>query len=229
MGSALRVVGRSFRDWWDEMFLMVGVNLMWALLALPVVTIFPATMGAMNVAHHKAHGRRVEFDHFWQGFRQYFGKAWVLGAINVVVLVMIGFNILFYLNQPNWLFYLSILWLYLLLLWLGLQMYVFPLAIEQDDKSVKLIYRNAALLAVGRPLFTLVVAVIQVLLLAVSIALSPLLLLVYVPLSSLIANHALIDSLANIEERRTRAARRQAEAEGEPEPRRSRRKQRQDR
>ena len=206
MGSAFRAIGRSFRDWWDEMFLMVGINLVWALLALPVVTLFPATMGAMSVASEKARGRRVEFELFWRGFRRYFGKSWALGAINSVVTILIVVNIVFYLQQPSWLFYVTIIWLYVLLIWLGVIVYVFPLAIEQEDKGVKLIYRNAALLALGRPVFTLLVAIIQVLLLALSIVLSPLLLLVYIPLSSLISNHALLISLEEVEQRRLQMA-----------------------
>lgn len=217
MGSALRVVGHAFRDWWDEMFLMVGVNLMWALLAIPVITLFPATMGAYNLTYDKAHGRRVEFELFWQGFRQYFGKAWALGAINLVVTILLIVNILFYLNQPSWLFYLTILWIYLIIIWLGVLTYVFPLAIEQEDKSIKLIYRNAVLLAVGRPLFTLVIALVQLLLLGISIALSPLLLLVYVPLSGLISNHALAMSLEDVAKRRAQLERRQEEKKEEEE------------
>lgn len=206
MGSAFKTIGRSFRDWWDEMFLMVGVNLMWALLALPVVTLFPASMGAAYLTYEKVHGRRVEFELFWKGFRSMFGKSWALGAINTVVTVLILVNILFYLQQPSWLFYLTIIWLYVLLIWMGIIVYVFPLAIEQDDKSIKLIYRNAALLALGRPVFTLIIALVQIILLAASIVLSPLLLLVYIPLSNLISNHALMVSLQEVEERRARLA-----------------------
>ena len=217
MGSAFVVVGRSIRDWWDEMFLMVGVNLMWALLAIPVVTLFPATMGAFYLTYEKAHGRRVEFDYFWQAFRQYFGKAWALGAVNTVVSVLLVVNILFYLQQPNWLFYLTILWIYLLILWVGIQIYVFPLAIEQENKSVKLIYRNAALLAMGKPLFTFTTALLLVIITALSIALSPLLLLVYIPLSGLIANHALISALEDVERRRAELRRKDG-GEDEEEP-----------
>jgi len=211
MGSALKVVGRSFRDWWDEMFLMVGTNLMWALLAIPVITLFPATLGVYHLSYEKSHGRRVEFDLFWQGFRRYFGKAWALGAINVLVTILLIVNILFYLQQPTWLFYLTILWIYLLIIWVGVLIYVFPLALEQEDKSIKLVYRNAVLLALGRPVFTFVVALLQIALLAISIVLSPLLLLAYVPLSSLISNHALIDSIEDVERRRAKLARQDEE------------------
>jgi len=203
MSTALRIVGRAFRDWWDELFLMVGVNLVVSLLALPIVTLFPALMGAYYVTYEKSHERRVEFDYFWQGFRQYFGKAWALGSINLIITVLLIVNILFYMQQPSWLFYLTILWIYLFILWLGVQIYVFPLAIEQEDKSVKLIYRNAALLAMGRPLRTFIVALFLLLLLATSVVFSPLLLLVYIPLSALIANHTLRASLEEIAERRS--------------------------
>jgi uncharacterized membrane protein YesL len=183
------------------MFLMVGANLLWALLAIPVVTLFPATMGVYYLTYEKANGRRVEFDYFWQGFREYFGKAWALGAINTVVTVLLVVNIMFYAQQPNVLFYLTIVWIYALILWAGVLIYIFPLALRQEEKRVTLIYRNAVLLAASRPLFTLVVVVMLLLLLAVSVVLSPLLILVYVPLSALICNHALISAIEDVQRR----------------------------
>jgi uncharacterized membrane protein YesL len=201
MGSALRVVGRSFRDWWDEMFLMVGINLLWALLAIPVVTFFPALMGVYNLTYEKAQGRRVERELFWQGFRRYFGKSWALGAINTVATLLLIVNIWFYLQFPNWMFYFTIIWVYVLVVWLVMQVYVYPLAIEQEDKSLKTIYLNAFRLALVRPLFTIVVGLILLVLEAVSIAIPPLLLLVFVPLAALIGNHALQEMIAYVQQR----------------------------
>lgn len=207
MTDALKVFGRSFRDWWDEMFLMVGVNLMWGLLAIALVTIFPGTMGAYYLTREKALGRRVEFDLFWQGFRQYFGKAWALGAINVAVTVLLVSNIWFYANISNWLAYLTLIWIYILVMWLGVLLYVFPMALAQEDKSLRLIYRNSAILAFGRPLFTLVVGVLSLALLALSLVVPPLLLLVYIPMAGLVGNHATINTLDYVEKR---AAQREA-------------------
>jgi len=211
MKDAFRVVGRSFRDWWDEMFLMVGVNLVWGVLALAVVTLFPGWMGAFYLTREKALGHRVEFDLFWQGFRQYFGKSWALGAICLVVTLMLVVNIWFYAQMANALVYLTIVWIYILVMWVCVLTYVFPMALVQEDKSIRLTFRNAVLLAAGRPLFTLVVGIINVLLLAVSIIVPPLLLLLYIPLSALVGNHATIDSLEYVE-------RRQAQLAGEEEP-----------
>lgn len=203
MTEALKVFGRSFRDWWDEMFLMVGVNLMWGLLAIALVTIFPGSMGAYYLTREKALGRRVEFDLFWQGFRQYFGKAWALGAINVGITFLLVLNIWFYANISNWLAYLTLIWIYILVMWLGVLLYVFPMALAQEDKSLKLIYKNSAILAFGRPLFTLVLGLLSLVLLALSVVVPPLLLLVYIPLAGLVGNHATINSLEYMERRMT--------------------------
>lgn len=201
MSDALKVIGRSFRDWWDEMFLMVGLNLVWGLLAVALVTIFPGSMGVYYLTREKVLGHRVEFDMFWTGLRQYFGKAWALGAINVVVTFLLLFNIWFYSNIGNWLAYLTLLWIYALVMWLGVIIYVFPMALAQEDKSIRLIYRNATVLAFGRPLFTLVVGIISLALLALSLVVPPLLLLVYIPLAGLVGNHATISSLEYMERR----------------------------
>ncbi|NLT41500.1 MAG: YesL family protein [Anaerolineae bacterium] len=201
MSEALKVIGRSFRDWWDEMFLMVGVNLVWGLLALALVTLFPGSMGAYYLTRQKALGHRVEFDMFWAGLRQYFGKAWALGAINVVVTFLLLFNIWFYSNITNWLAYLTLLWIYALVMWLGVIIYVFPMALAQESGGIRTTYRNAAVLAFGRPLFTLVIGIISLLLLALSLVVPPLLLLVYIPLAALVGNHATISSLDHMQRR----------------------------
>jgi len=193
---------------------------MWGLLALALVTLFPGSMGAYYLTREKALGHRVEFDLFWQGFRQYFGKAWALGGINLLVTLLLFFNIWFYSQMPNLLVYLTLIWIYILIIWLGVLLYVFPMALAQQDKSLKLIYRNAALLAASRPLFTLVLGVLSLLLLALSIGVPPLLLLVYIPLSGLVGNHATISSLEYAERRQAdREAREQSlaeEADAEP-------------
>ncbi len=163
MVDAFRVVWRSLRDVYDEMFLLLGVNSFTLLMCLPVVTIPPSLAGAAFVAHRVAHGLAFAPRDFWEGFRIYFWPSWKVAVLSLAGWLVLAMNLLFYSRQTDpYLRLLVILWAFVGFVWLALQFYLFPLLVYQRDKGVWALFKNAAILAVSRPLFNLVLLVIVV-------------------------------------------------------------------
>lgn len=165
---------------------MVAMNLLWFVLSIPslvVLTVIvsaighsltfgfgiafllmigpnPASAGIQVYARQLIREERVEFGLFWQGLRDYWKKSAILMLVSVAGATMLAINIGFYAALPGALKYVAILWLYGLYFWLSIQLFVQGLLVEQENKSLKLIYRNALILAIDSPVTTLIFFVI---------------------------------------------------------------------
>jgi len=199
---ALRVFRSSLGALYYELFLLVGVNLAWLGLSLLVVTAPPATAGVYYLANQLAKGETVSFSLFVQGMRRYFRRSWLLAIIVVVISVLLVGNLLFYANFANqWVRLLSVFWGYVLIFWLAMLIYLFPLFIEQEAKSLLLILRNAALLVLDNLAFTLTLGVLLLLFLLLNVALAVPLLLIVMSGLALIQSQALLTVLEKYRER----------------------------
>src|SRR5207248_6633278 len=124
MTNPFAVLWRSAANVYDELFPMVGMNLLWLLLSLPVVLVVwalftllhvpsdlaillalvlalfgpnPAFLSIHRFANQLVKEERVEFELFWTGLRTYWRRGLVLLAISVAVIALLGVNIIFYL------------------------------------------------------------------------------------------------------------------------------------
>ncbi|MDH7489899.1 MAG: hypothetical protein QHH80_10375 [Anaerolineae bacterium] len=167
MVDVFRVLWRSLRDVYDEMFMLMGVNSFTLLMCLPIVTIPPALAGAAFVAHRVAHGLAFAPRDFWVGFRMYLWDSWKVALPSLLGWFLLAINLLFYSQQPDpYMRLLVILWAFVGFVWLAVQFYLSPLLVYQRDKSLRALFKNAAILAVSRPLFNLVLLAIVVILAA---------------------------------------------------------------
>jgi len=193
---ALKVFWSSLGALYYELFLLVGVNLAWLGLSLLVVTAPPATAGVYYLANQLAKGETVSFSLFVQGMRRYFGRSWLLAIIVLVISVLLVGNLLFYANFANqWVRLISVFWGYVLLFWLAMLIYLFPLLIEQETKSLLLILRNAALLVLDNLAFTLTLGILLLLFLLLNVALAVPLLLIVMSGLAVIQSKALLTVL----------------------------------
>jgi uncharacterized membrane protein YesL len=158
---AFRVFWLSVRDLYEELFVFAGLNLLWWLCALVVVLIPPATAGLMYIANEIVHERRIEWRMFLEGARIYFWRSWQVFIVGAGVAFILLTNVLFYYQATTGVVqYLTILWIYLLIIWLVTQIYVFPFLIQMEQPRVIPIFRNALLLTLSRPLFTVVLMIL---------------------------------------------------------------------
>lgn len=181
------------------------------LLPLTVIGILaggPALAGVHNLTNPIPHERRIEFAYFWEGFRRYYLKSWQIAALWVLGAATLGVNIWFYRmwwQQGTQIALLPvILFLWIMVLWLGIQPYLLPLLLEQEDKRVLLVFKNAMLLALVNPGFTVLVMVLLGATLLLSLVFPPLLLLVTFSLMALVNNRAIVRLMIRLEEQRER-------------------------
>jgi uncharacterized membrane protein YesL len=137
---------------------------------------------------------------------------WMLGLI--LILVNLGF---YGLIEGGIGAVLTILFLYILLIWFALLSYLGPLTVLQRDRRARMVWRNAAVLALGRPFFTLLTTVLMALIATLSVWIPLLLLLLTASFFAVWGFRATTTVIADAEERR-RARDEQQAADGGPPP-----------
>jgi uncharacterized membrane protein YesL len=196
--KAFVVMGRTLKAVYDELFLCVFLSLMWWLGTILVVTAAPATVGLHQVANRIANYKRVDSGFFWESARMYIGRGWGLYLINLVIPIIIGTSIVFYLSTTGWLRVLGFVCIWLFIFVLMISQYYFPLFWQQDEPNIRLILRNAVLLALQHPLYTFLMLLFQILLIGLSVAITLPLFLLAPALIAISANFALTGMLQDI-------------------------------
>ncbi len=170
MKHAFRIAWWSLCDTYAEVFVLMGANLLTLALLLPIVTGPPALAGLHNLGFRLANGKRIGLDFYWEGFRGYFLDSWKLAAFNLLIFGVLGVDVWFYLSrvQGVWQF-VGFVGAWMLLIWALAQLYTFPLMVRQEERGLFLLLKNAVLLTLAYPVFSLTTAVLLALLLALSV------------------------------------------------------------
>ena len=161
----------------------------------------------------------MSWSDYFEGFRRYFWKAWGLALLNMLVATIVFANIRFYTPgnalfeiNPTWGFWIRACLVAVALLWLIVQMYPMALLLEQEDQRLRVVLRNTAVLFVANPGFTVVLALLLVIVAAISAFFPVLWFLVTLALFAVVCNKAVFHLLHPYRERP------QAEAGDEREP-----------
>ena len=221
MLDALQVLKYSLKDFWDEFMLLVALNLVWSIaVLLPIVPLFvlrtvdvlwalalgsllllplPIVSGALCFAANQiSRGKVIGWNIFFVGIRRYWAKSLVVGLINLVVLVLIVTNVRFYglALQGTWTNFAVSLWLIVGVYWLLVQVFWFPMILELESEKILLALRNALAMAIITPGFSLTLAILLLIVIALCIVLTVPALLFMASLILLICNHATRSRLA---------------------------------
>ena len=170
--QAFMIFPRMVRLLWDDLFTLVLCNLAWLVLCLPIVTA-PASFAALYcVAEMAAREKPISARDFFAAFRQYFAKGLLLGLIDLMLAVVIVANLLFYSQlAASWAQVARAVWIAVGVFWILVQVYLFPMLVVQLEPSIKWALRNALMMTLGQPVFTLIVALEAITLLVISILL----------------------------------------------------------
>ncbi len=167
---------KSFKDAmidvWDALIPLAGLNLIWFLLTILIVTAFPAAGGLYYATNRIAHGESANISTFFEGFKQYFWTSWKWGLLNLLVYFLLFTNFWFYGQFEGWGFLiLQSLFFSLTLIYSCLMIYIFPLLLEQEDPSLKTALRNSVAAfarfmgqSFGLLVFIIILAVVSILL-----------------------------------------------------------------
>lgn len=205
MKNAFRITWWSLRDTYEELFILIGANLLALLLFIPVVTGPPALAGLHHLGFRIASEKRVEFGFFWEGFRSYFLDSWKLAALNILVFGILGADVWFYLfkMQGAWQV-LGLVGVWMLLMWTVAQLYTFPLLVRQEERKLFLLIKNTILLTLAYPGFSLTATVLLVLILALSLAFPILFVLAGPSFAAVMGAHALRHGIEMVEAHQAR-------------------------
>jgi uncharacterized membrane protein YesL len=193
--KAFLVMGRVFKTLYEELFMCVFLSVAFWIGAIPVVTMPLVIMGMHNVANRLANYKRVDNGFFWEGLRKNIGKGWLLFLASLLAPALIIFNIWFYINRDGWVAAIGFAWFWLLVLVVMVAQYLFPLIWQQDEPDVRMALRNALLLTLRHPLYSFLIFLFQLVLLALSVALVPVLVLLYPAAIAITQNFALAGML----------------------------------
>ncbi|MBN1954337.1 MAG: DUF624 domain-containing protein [Anaerolineae bacterium] len=203
MKDALRVFAEAVRDTYDELPVLVTLNVLALLLVLPLVTAPPAVVALWAVGNRVARGEAVGAREYWAALRRHFGRAWLVAALHAAVLLILVSNLGFYhpasnpLGLPDQLLpYIQGVFVGLAFVWLLLSQYLGPLLLEQEDTRARVLLRNAAVLLIARPGFAATLLVLILLVALLSTLLTVPWLLITPAFLAVLTNNAVLRLLA---------------------------------
>lgn len=168
--AAFPVILDSIKIWWKDWSNQVLVALVAILLSLTVVLYPMALFGIYNQALDLSHGIRTGIMGFWQGFLGYWRKSLPWGLLNLLVLVLLGFNGWFYRNVEHPIaLVLTVLMVLLILFWLIWQFYSVSCFFLQEEKKLKIAWKNGLAIILLQPGYAIVIAIVMLVLVGLSI------------------------------------------------------------
>jgi uncharacterized membrane protein YesL len=179
---------------------LVLVNVIWFVFTALIVTAFPALGGLYYATNAQAHGKPADWRLFMEGFRAYFWLSWRWGILNVAVVGVLVGNVLFYGQvTAEWAVVGRALAGALLALWTVLQMFAWPLLMEQEDRRVRVALRNSAVILIRQPVLSLsVAAALALVALASVLVIRPAVVFISASLIAYMGNKAVIRAIDRI-------------------------------
>ncbi|MHB1295812.1 MAG: YesL family protein [Anaerolineae bacterium] len=195
--EAMGVFWQSLKDTWEELFSIAIVNLVWLFASFTVVLFPVVTAGMYYVCNRVAHGKTFHFSDFVDGIKKFWWRSLLWFLANIVVIALFIVNIYFYSSfEGSWVVVIGGLWLALLVFWLSMQIYFWPLMVEQTEIKMIRAWRNAAFLILANPFFAFFIVTFSVVLFAASAALTLPLIFVGMAVVAILANNAVLTLLA---------------------------------
>jgi uncharacterized membrane protein YesL len=156
MIDALRAWWRGLRHLNHRGYIYIWADVLWFVLSLPVITAPAAWAGLIKMSRQAYTQPTADLHDFWEGFRENLGRGAVVAVANLLFIGVNIVNLVVYQEQNTPIaMALRGVWLLALVAWAAVQMYLWPLLYELQQPSLLGALRNAAVMALLNPLFTL--------------------------------------------------------------------------
>jgi uncharacterized membrane protein YesL len=190
IGLALFLIGLPFVGASDEgggsQSLLVAIA--WLLPFLPT----PGNVALGGLAYVAAGPDAPRFSAFRASLRKHWRLSLRCLPVSLIILVALVANAYFYLVFGSGVLrFVSILWLYGTLFWLSVHIYLVPLMVHVSEPRVLNLYRRAAFVALGHPVYTIVLLILVLAIMFASVVFVPVYVLLASSLLSLVQAHAL--------------------------------------
>ena len=138
------------------------LNLIWCALSLPVVTIFPAMGGLYYAVLQMTQEGSANAETVWEGFKKHWWLSLRWGLLVYGVGALLLANIWFYLNlDQSWAIFALAITIGVLIVWIAVNQYSFPLLLLQEEKKIFIAIRNALVVVMRKPLAALKVMALR--------------------------------------------------------------------
>ena len=156
MITGMQVGWKGLRHFLAQGWVYIWANVLWIALTAPIITAPAAWAGMCHFSYHALREPTTSFTHFWTGFRLHWRGGIVVSLIGVAlvsitVINLLGFNDVA--GVPA--FILRLLWWLILAAWFGIQLYAFPLLPAMKEPAIIGGYRNAAVMFIRHPFYTI--------------------------------------------------------------------------
>ncbi len=168
--SPFIVIWTAIRGWWDNLIVLSLISAAWLACWVTIILGPPATFGLYCAVHELAEENTTSFRTAYEGARRYFLVSWGWMLANLIVLIMLVLNWMFYGGVSSALgLTIQLITLVVALFWFGAQFYGLPFFFLQEKRSIWTAWRNGIYTALSSPLRALVVWVVILILLAVGV------------------------------------------------------------
>ena len=198
MRDALQVVRAAIVDLWDHAFLVIFSSLVWLFLVLLIIPGPPATLAIFSISRSiVANEYLLEFRDYLRAVWRNFGVGWRWAGINIPVLIIIAVDIRVVpqMVSASLAVSLQMALYFALALWLIVNWYALAFLFQQEKPSVLQALRNGGVLLFRHPWFSLLLAILTAILIALSFVFVIVNMLFGPMLVGLIATHAINDRL----------------------------------
>ena len=194
---------RLLRVWWRVLrhvnlrgYIYIWANALAVVLSLPLITLPAAHAGLVYMSLQAQTKPHADLNDFWQAFKDNLRRGVVVFVLHMLIIGINFFNLYSIRYQPGLeAVVLRLLWIILILLWLSLQFYVWTLFYEMEHPSLAGAFRNAGLMLLRHPFFTVAIWFTLIPVVLISLLLPPLILLLTFSVLAAFSVAATLDNL----------------------------------
>ena len=200
MNAALKILGLSFRDVWQELWTILIVHILFLLGMILIIPAPPAMLALFSYGNRIAHGETANERDFLEAIRKYWKPAWRWGLINLLMIGVLTGD--YYLignmaGNSNQAYLIQGFYITLLAGWFLLQLFALPFLFEQKQPSILQALRNAAVFIRKNLIFALALTLLLILSLTAGTLAFMLTFVFGGALIAFASNHAVLEHLAD--------------------------------